>query len=64
MRKWADVTGDDFVDGLDVPAFVDVLLNGTVIFEDLCAADVTGDGIASDADVGPFAECVLEAGCP
>lgn len=61
-----DVNGDTQVNGLDVQAFVDILLNGGGTPVEHCAGDVNAlpNGSIDVLDVPGFVSCMLGSGCP
>ncbi|MCG8405064.1 MAG: hypothetical protein MI923_07705 [Phycisphaerales bacterium] len=60
-RATADTNGDGSVDGRDTAAFVRILINGSLIFDDLCAADANLDGVVNEQDIDPFVSSVVTA---
>ncbi|HUN82221.1 MAG TPA: dockerin type I domain-containing protein, partial [Phycisphaerae bacterium] len=56
-----DMNGDCWVNGNDIPLFVQVLLGnqGPNVYP--CRADLNGDGAQNEADVGPFVAKLLTA---
>jgi hypothetical protein len=57
-----DLNGDGKVDGQDVQAFIEVLMNPyavTVSTDEFCAADTNTDGFVTVADVVPFVNALL-----
>ena len=49
-----DMNFDGIVDGVDVDLFVSVVLRGTRVEAELCAADTNSDGVVNGLDVDPF----------
>lgn len=61
-----DVNLDGLVDGLDVQAFVDILMGGGSTAVTRCAGDIepARDNQLSDDDTLYFIDCLLNSGCP
>ena len=59
-----DVNDDGQVTSDDVGPFVDVLLDATAGWHELCAADVNSDGQQNGADIQDFTTCLLGGPCP
>lgn len=55
-----DSNCDGTIDELDIPGFVEAIINGLGV----CQADMNGDGSVNGLDVSAFAKCVINADCP
>jgi hypothetical protein len=56
-----DVNGDGFIDGRDIPGFLDVLFNNPTgpLTPMFCAADLDDSGVVDQGDVGLFAAVLV-----
>jgi hypothetical protein len=59
MSLAGDMNRDSAIDGLDVPPFVRVLIDGPATVTERCGADVTGDAFVTLDDADAFVAALL-----